>query len=702
MSLLPVCDLTVPGLRPGKCLLRGMLICFLAAMAGAVPHLRGQTMPPLRNGAQSLMPVPASMQVKEGRLSLDSKFGVYVQGFTDQRLEGGIDRALRRLAARTGLTLSFVRESSPSAVLVIRTDGPGMDVQGLAEDESYTLETSAQHASLRAHTVVGILRGLETFLQLLDVDRAGFFLPAVLVEDHPRFAWRGLLVDASRHWQPVDVVKRTLDAMAVVKLNVFHWHLSDDQGFRIESRTYPLLYELGSNGFYYTQAEVLNVVAYARDRGIRVVPEFDMPGHSHSWFIGYPEFSSGPGPYTFKYYLGGDSVPFDPTREETYHFIDKFIGEIAPLFPDKYWHVGGDEVDGGPWDANPAIQSFKKRNGFKDNAALQVYFNQRLTKLVQEHGKQMVGWDEIIHPDLPKDVVVQSWQGVESLATAARLGYNGILSSPYYLDKMYKTTSYYGGDPLPVGSNLDAEQAAHILGGEACAWGELVSEETIESRIWPYSAAIAERLWSPRDVTDGADMYRRLDIVTFRLEEAGSRHLTNPAEMLRRAAGGNVSNEVRQYMGLVEPVRLGQRMDERRPTQLTPLTALGDIAVADSPASRKFAARVESLLRDTPRSVASREELIAEFKSWRALKSLLAEMAMSAPAFRDAEGTATDLADLGLAGQEAIRYLTEKKSPSSDWKQRQAALLERCAKPKGLLRVAVLEPMKQLIHAAGR
>jgi hexosaminidase len=667
----------------------------------AVSNLFGQT-----NSTLSLMPLPASLQVNAGRLPVDSKFTLSVQEYTDERLERAIDRTLRRLNARTNLTLSRIPEKSSAGNLVVRVDTSGQSIQGLTEDESYSLETSPQQAVLHAHTVVGALRGLETLLQVLDADHDGFFLPVIHIEDRPRFAWRGLMIDVSRHWEPVEVIKRTLDAMAVVKLNVFHWHLSDDQGFRVESRAFPLLHKLGSDGLYYTQPQIREIVDYARDRGIRVVPEFDMPGHAHSWFIGYPQFASAPGPYVFKHYLGGDSVPFDPTREQTYRFIDKFIGEMATLFLDKYWHVGGDEVDGTPWDANPAIRAFKKRHQLKDNAALQVYFNQRLTKIVHKHGKQMVGWDEILNPDLPEDAVVQSWRGSESLALAAKYGYNGILSAPYYLDKMFPTTTYYAGDPVPAGSDLDAKQAAHIFGGEVCVWGELVSEENIESRIWPYTAAIAERLWSPREVTDAevanaTNMYRRLDIVSFRLEEAGSRHLTNPDAVLRRAAGGELPSVVRDFIGLLQPLRLGLRQDERRPTQLTPLTALGDIVVSDPPAARRFAAQVDTLLQEKAHDAALREQLINEMKEWQMMKPAIVALADRAPVFHDAAGAASDLAELGAAGEEAIRLLADGTSPSMEWTQQQESLLDRADKPKELLRVAVLDAVRKLVMAAG-
>lgn len=686
-----------------KNLVRGSLFCSLLFCAlPMAPILPAQTTTStIQNSTLSLMPVPSSLQVGDGQLLLDSKFSLSEQGFTDERLEHAIDRALYRLDARTGLTLSRVREKNPTSTLVIRTDRPGMKIQGLAEDESYTLETNPKQAVLHAHTVVGALHGLETLLQLLDADRNGFFFPLVHIEDRPRFPWRGLLIDVSRHWQPVEVIKRTLDSMAVVKLNVLHWHLSDDQGFRVESHTFPLLHELGSDGLYYTQADVREIVAYARDRGIRVVPEFDMPGHAHSWFIGYPQFASAPGPYAFKYYLGGDSVPFDPSKEQTYDFIDKFIGEIANLFPDQYWHVGGDEVDGSPWDANPGIQAFKKLHGLKDNVALQLYFNQRLIAIVHKHNKQMVGWDEILSPALPKDAIVQSWRGSESLAIAAKAGYNSILSAPYYLDKMFTTATYYAGDPLPAGNDLDATQAAHILGGEVCVWGELVSEENIESRTWPYAAAIAERLWSRREVNDTKDMYRRLDIVNSRLEEAGSRHLTNPAVMLRRAAGGKLPGAVRDFAGLLEPLRLGLRQEERRPTQLTPLTALGDIVVADPPSAREFARQVDVFLHDAPRYFAFREQLTTQFAQWRAMQAAIAELAGQAPIFHDAEATSLDLADLSTAGDEAMAFLLSGTAPSAEWIERQTLLLQRASKPKGLLRIAVLDAMHQLIGATG-
>ena len=215
----------------------------------------------------------------------------------------------------------------------------------------------------------------------------------------------------------------------------------------------------------------------------------------------------------------------DPTREETYKFIDKFIDEMAKLFPDDYFHIGGDEVNGHQWDANPKIQAFIHSHGMKNNQDLQAYFNQRLQKILSKHHKIMMGWDEVLHPDLPKTVVVQSWRGQQSLATAAQQGYSGLLSFGYYLDLMWPTSRHYAVDPMSgAAASLNPEEKSRILGGEACMWSEWVTPENIDSRIWPRNAAIAERLWSPPEVQDPGSMYERLGELSWRLEWLGLTH----------------------------------------------------------------------------------------------------------------------------------------------------------------------------------
>ena len=263
------------------------------------------------------------------------------------------------------------------------------------------------------------MRGMETLSQLVTGDASGYYFPRVNIQDKPRFGWRGLMIDVGRHFEPVDVIKRNIDGMAMVKMNVFHWHLSDDQGFRIESKKYPLLQQKGSNGQYYTQEQVRDVIDYAAARGIRVVPEFDMPGHTTPGCPAIPIWPARPAPYDIETRWGVFDPTMDPTREETYQFLDGFIGEMAALFPDDYFHIGGDENNGKQWRANPQIQAFMKAHGYHTTAELQTYFNQRVLKIVQKYGKKMVGWDEILTPDLPKEAVVQSWRGYKSLDQAA-------------------------------------------------------------------------------------------------------------------------------------------------------------------------------------------------------------------------------------------------------------------------------------------
>ena len=469
----------------------------------------------------TLMPEPAHLSVESGYLPLSTSFTAATDSFHNARLDNAIDRMLQTFEYHTGLQIELKPSLAKEASLLVTVEGPGEKIQGLDENESYTLDVTSTGAHLKAATVVGAMRGLQTFLQLIQTDGSSYFVPAVSIEDSPRFRWRGLMIDCSRHWEPISVIKRTLDGMAAVKMNVFHWHLSDDQGFRIQSKIFPKLTEMGSDGQYYTQAQAREIVAYARARGIRVVPEFDIPGHSQSWFVGYPQLASGPGPYSVEHEYGIFDPVMDPTRESTYVFLDKFIGEMATIFPDDYMHIGGDENNGVQWKNNPRIQRFMKAHDIHGTAGLQTYFNQRLLPILKKHGKHMVGWDEIFAPGLSKDAVIQSWRGFKSLAASAKAGYDGILSAGYYLDQIQSAEQHYLVDPIPANSDLTPAEKARILGGEACMWGEHVTPFTIDSRIWPRTAAIAERLWSPQSVNNVDDMYRRLWVENLRLEALG-------------------------------------------------------------------------------------------------------------------------------------------------------------------------------------
>jgi hexosaminidase len=556
-------------------------------------------------------------------------------------------------------------------------------------------------AKLTAPNPLGILHGLQTFLQLLETTGKGFAVPAVTIKDEPRFAWRGLLIDVSRHFIPLDVLKRNLDGMAAVKMNVMHWHLSDDQGFRVESKQFPKLHEMGSEGLFYTQDEIREFLAYAHDRGIRVLPEFDIPGHSRSWFVGYPELASGPGPYA----LGGGGIDpiMDPTQESTYKFLDKFIAEMAKLFPDAYFHIGGDEVDGKQWDANPQIQAFIHAHGMKNNQDLQAYFNERLQKILTKHHKITIGWDEILHPDLPKTVVVQSWRGQQSLAAASKQGYSGLLSFGYYLDLMWPAARHYAVDPMSGdAATLTPEEKTRILGGEACMWAEWVTPENIDSHIWPRNAAVAERLWSPQEVTDVDSMYARLNALSLRLEWLGLTHRSARMYMLRRM-GGTDSLYLRALAEIAEPVKDYKRWDSSKgPIDFhAPLIRMVDAVYPESDTARSFRDLVQNYVRSGYKDQVAAGLIRSWLKTWQDNDSALHPLLEQSFLLHEVMPLSENLSALGAAGLQALDYLDKSEPSPESWRKQQLMLVEQAKTPTADLLLMVVAPIQQLIEASG-
>ena len=676
-----------------------MILMPLFVFAEAEPGTSGTS-------AINVIPMPASINASAGKLRMYLPFTIGTSGFTDARLERAIVRMQHRLRRRTGLALPLglaPTGTPPTLTITVKEAGP--EYPKFGEDESYTLEINSEHAALTANTVVGAMRGMETFSQLVSGDADGYYFPVVSISDKPRFPWRGLMIDVGRHFEPLDVIKRNIDGMASVKMNVFHWHLSDDQGFRIESKKYPKLQGMGSGGQFYTQEQVRDVIDYAADRGVRVVPEFDMPGHTSSWMVGYPELASAPGPYELEVRWGVFDPTMDPTHEETYQFLDMFIGEMAALFPDEYFHIGGDENNGKQWKENPQIQEFMRTHGYHTTAELQTYFNQRVLKIVQKHGKKMVGWDEILTPDLPKDAIVQSWRGYKSLDQSAREGYDAIWSTTYYLDHMGPAEYHYLSDPLPADSRLTKEQASHIVGGEVCAWSEFLSPENIDSRIWPRTAAVAERFWSPRDVNNVADMYRRLDIASVWLEQDGLQHLSSTNRILRQISGTEDLGPLGTLGKISSPEGVGTREQMNHHgtpnTQLIPLVKLTDAVVPDPPYRRHFAALVDELLNDAPKFNVGVEELTKAFQQWRDMGPGFGALSAKAPVISNASGRVLELQKMGSAGLEALNYLKTGTAPPESWKDTQLELIKQAETPDAsLLRLPWLGSYRVLILAA--
>jgi hexosaminidase len=625
------------------------------------------------------------MNMREGRLVIDSGFTLAVApgSHQDRRLVSATERFVERLSRETGIP---IRQGAPIAgrlTLEISCAAAGPAYPKLGEDESYRLEVSAGGAKLTAPTTTGVLRGLATFAQLTEAGPDGFFVPALTIEDKPRFPWRGLMLDVSRHWMPLPVVERNLDAMAAVKMNVFHWHLSDDQGFRVESKRFPKLQQLGSDGHFYTQAEVRRLVEYAADRGIRVIPEFDIPGHATAWLAGYPQLGSAPGPYEIERKWGIFQPTIDPSRETTYVFLDAFLAEMAGLFPDPYFHIGGDEIDDTQWKASPHIQAFARQHGFATSPDLHAYFNRRIQAVLKKHGKTMMGWDEILHDGIQTDAVIQSWRGKESLAEAAKKGYRGILSNGYYLDHLDTAAFHYRNDP-------GGDPSGHILGGEACMWTEYVDTETVDSRIWPRAAAIAERLWSPADVQDIPSLYARLAAVSRSLDWVGVQHRSNYIAMLDRIAAGSPEGPLRMIADAVEPFGIDIRQAARHYNSSTPLNRLVDAARPESESIGR--------LEQVARAHENLEPLRAAFMAWSKQKEfapdnfLLAEVAP----------VGTSLAAIGAIGLQVLDQMESGKTVPENWISEQKQLFDKLEAPKAEVRLVAVRPVRVLLEEISR
>ena len=648
----------------------------------------------------NLMPLPAVLSQTPGKFRIGEDFGVILTGANDARIPAAASRMLGRMERKTGFFLTKAGNRKPA--LQIHCAAAGEAIPSLGADESYELEIRSDGARLSANETAGVLRGFETFLGLIDIDDESFFLPSVKISDYPRFSWRGINIDVSRHWQPADFIRRTLDAMAAVKMNVLHWHLSDDQGFRVESLVYPKLHEIASGGDYYTQEQIREIVSYARDRGIRVVPEFDIPGHSTALFTAYPELASAKMDYAIERSIGVFDPSLNPANEKVYEFLEAFITEMSGLFPDEYFHIGGDEVTSRHWNANQEIQKFKTQNNFKSNQDLQAYFNRRVSDILRRRGKKMIGWSEVMHDDLPKDTVVQAWQSKPAVPDILRRGFPTILSRGFYLDHMRPASFHYEIDPFGGElSKLSAEEQSRMLGGEACMWAEFVDRHNIESRIWPRAAVIAERLWARAEVRDTADMYRRLDYIEKELIIQGLISPGGDSWLLRRMTPEANIDSFRVLTELLKPVILSERQRARKYYTDTPLNRLADVLLPESRAARRFEDMVIAALSLPALSNADAAEIRETLALWQtgirhsipALRRsfLLKEMIPVAETISETIATALD----------ALRFIEAGSKPSAQQREKARLLLENASKIQAETEIVIISAVEKLTQRAG-
>jgi hexosaminidase len=654
----------------------------------------------------NLMPWPQSINLTDGAFALTKGFKVNITGNPNPRIFIGATQFLRRLDGRTGMFFNqgFITRLNevPNAELQINCMQNGKI--GLHEDESYRLEISSGKITINTNSDLGALHALETLLQMLQNNSTSYYFPIAVIEDFPRFSWRGLMIDAARHFQPVDVIKRNLDAMAAMKMNVFHWHLVDDQGWRIEMKKLPKLTQLASDGGFYTQEEIKNIVKYADERGILVVPEIDVPGHASAILTAFPEIgskiNSDKTTYSIERNAGVFMPTLDPSNPETYQLLSEIFDEVCPLFSGKYFHIGGDENEGKDWDSNPKIQEFKKKNKLATNHELQTYFTMQLIPMLKKHNKELMGWEEIMTKNMSKDAIIHSWKGPnegvpssQSLVNAVKNGYKTVLSNGYYVDLMQGVESHYLNDPMPKNSNLSTDEKARILGGEATMWSELASPMTVDSRIWPRTAAIAERLWSNENITDLGSLRKRMKTVSFRLEELGITHIRNKALLLRNISNNQKTDALEDFSNICEPLKIYSRNVGGTEYQMySPLTLFADACTPDASNALDFDAAVNQYLKNKS---LENQVLVTDFlKKWIGLNANLKDLSNNAPLVQPLLPLSKSLADLS----EQLLLMIDKKQSVNPTILKD--LLEQCnSKNHADVELAVYNSLKKLIQA---
>jgi hexosaminidase len=499
----------------------------------------------------------------------------------------------------------------------------------------------------------------------------------------------------------MDVVKRTLDGMASVKMNVLHLHLTEDQMFGIESKVYPRLHEVGSEGNYYTQEDIREVIAYADQRGIRIVPEFDVPGHCTSWLKAYPELASVKRDYELQRYFGVFDPALDVTKDYTYVFLDSLFTEMSQLFPDEYFHIGGDENTGKDWDRNPDIKAYMQKKGMTTYRQLETEFISRVLPILKKNGKKMMGWDEILRPGVPHDIMIQSWRGTESLVEAAKNGYTGLLSTGYYIDLIQPADFHYLVDPVPSNTVLTPDQQKLIVGGEATMWTEHVTPETVDSRIWPRTAAIAERLWSDASVTDVDDMYRRLDCISLLLEGLGSTHLKNKEMLMRRVADSYDTKALEVLVDVIEPLKIYERnAGDTMYTVFSPYTKIADVATPDQKVAREFRRKVTTYC--STGDTILEDDIIMHLIMWKENNVAFQEMIKRSPVLEEASGLSENLAKISEKGLQAIGYMKKGVKPPAGWKDKSLEITESAKEQGGRCDLQVVSAIEELIESAAR
>lgn len=514
-------------------------------------------------GEISIIPEPLSLEKKTGKLVLEKGLSIYAQSGNEEALKVASQLAID-MQKVMGWEVAVVEAESPSGSNSVFFTG----AEGLAP-EAYEFESSANGVVIKASDGAGLFYGMQTLKQLLPVEVYGdgvaqvaWELPLVTIKDAPRFEWRGLHLDVGRNMTSVEFIKEYIDNMAMHKLNTFHWHLTEDQGWRIEIKQYPKLTEIGAYrkesltitrrnqpkvydgkryGGFYTQEEVKEIVAYAADRYITVVPEIELPGHATAAIASYPELgTSGEQPEVETDW--GIFPDIYNVNDETFEFLENVLTEVIALFPSEYIHIGGDEAMKVQWEESPAIQAKIKELGLADEHELQSYFVTRIEKFVNSQGRQIIGWDEILEGGLAPNAAVMSWRGESGGIAAAKSGHK-VVMSPYqhlYLDyhqgdpafeptvigPLLSLEAVYSYDPMP--DTLTVEERQYILGVQANVWTEYMpTEDQVEYMVYPRVSALSELSWSPLEKRDWTLFQNKMPTQLNRFEELDINYATS-------------------------------------------------------------------------------------------------------------------------------------------------------------------------------
>ncbi|WP_420583400.1 family 20 glycosylhydrolase [Reichenbachiella sp.] len=515
----------------------------LTLLVFAVVSCREKYTPASYNEGINITPKPLALTTNQGSFTINESTSFVTNG--DDNIISIADFFSLKLKQSTGLDLMSQSEIKDNNFILLAID-PELKLN----EEGYTLHSTNKGVSIKATSPKGIFYGLSTLMQLLPaeveskslINNVDWTIPAVEIKDEPRFSWRGFHLDVCRHFISLDEVKKHIDMLSIFKINKFHWHLTEDQGWRIEIKKYPKLTSIGStrteadgstHAGFYTQDEIKEVVAYAAERYIDVIPEIEMPGHALAALSAYPELSCNEGTYTPRIIWGVETDVFCAGKEEVFTFLEDVIEEIIPLFPYEYYHMGGDESPKDRWKTCSRCQNRMKKESLHDEHELQSYFMARMENVLKTHGKKMIGWDEILEGGISKSANVMSWRGEEGGIAAANAG-NDVIMAPgawMYLDKYegdYKIDpvsiggllpieKVYNYEPIPA--DIDSSKAHHVLGAQTTLWSEYIyQEELSEYRMYPRALALAELTWTAKDKKDYTDFERRLNNQMVRLD----------------------------------------------------------------------------------------------------------------------------------------------------------------------------------------